>query len=608
MAAKQAAKFTVDIEAPVNGRIRRSTVTVRDADGKNRASDTADLSADKERRRVARSLARQLGDEDADKWQKLIEERWQHLLDEQRRIREQQAAGSPEAAPPDPAPSTATRLVLLAQEAGAVLTQAPDGQTHLTVTRERRRETWPIRSRAVRSWLKLAYFKAEGRSAGSQAVEDALGVLEGMALCQGAERSVHVRIAGDGERIYLDLADAERHVVEIDRRGWRIVTEPPVLFRRPRGLLALPLPVSGGSLAYLRNLLNLETDQDWYLLVSWMLAALRPHGPYPILCLHGVQGAAKSTTARALRSLIDPSAACLRSEPRDGRDVMIAATNGWVVALDNLSSIPPWLSDCLCRLSTGGGFATRELYSDAEEVILEAQRPVILTSIEDVATRGDLLDRAIVKTLPAISEENRCPERELWAEYEQARPGLLGALLDALAGALGRLPGVHLDRLPRMADFAMLGVAAEQALGWPQHSFADAYGDNRQDAHIIALEESPIAEPLVKLAREGEWSGTAKQLLEELTRRVGEMAAKNRQWPRSPRALSGRLRRLAPHLKAVGITLAFTLGGPRGKSRIINVHADGADGADGTDGTDGTKQDCSYGTDVRTPFDDDLPP
>jgi hypothetical protein len=147
-----------------------------------------------------------------------------------------------------------------------------------------------------------------------------------------------------------------------------------------------------------------------------------------------------------------------------------------------------------------------------------------------------------------------------------------------------------------MADFAMLGVAAEQALGWPRDSFADAYDDNRQDAHTIALDESPIAKPLVKLAHEGEWSGTAEQLLEELTRRVGETAAKSRQWPKSPRALSGRLRRLAPNLKAVGITLTFALGGPRGKSRIISLCADGADGADGT------KQGCSYGEDVRTPF------
>src|SRR5262249_45420596 len=155
--------------------------------------------------------------------------------------------------------------------------------------------------------------------------------------------------------------------------------------------------------------------EDWYLLVAWMLAALRPQGPYPLLCLHGEQGSAKSTLARLLRASIDPNAANLRSDPREGRDVMIAATNGWVIALDNLSSLQPWLSDCLCRLATGGGYATRELYSDNEEFILDAQRPVVLTSIEDLASRGDLLDRAIVETLPAIPEERRRPEKELWA-------------------------------------------------------------------------------------------------------------------------------------------------------------------------------------------------
>jgi hypothetical protein len=599
MTATKRAKYLLEIEAPANGRLRKATVIVRDAEGRTCASDKADLSDAGERRRVGRELARQLNDGDSERWTELVEEKWGAVLDEQRRIREQAAAGSPEAAPDSSAasPSASTRIVNLALKAGAELTHAPDGQAHLTMTKDGRRETWPIRSRAARSWLRLEFYLAEGRSAGSQAVEDALGVLEGMAVCQGAERSVHVRIAGEGERIYLDLADAERHVVEIDRRGWRIVASPPVLFRRPRGLLGLPMPVSGGSLEPLRRRLNLESDGDWYLLVAWTLAALRPHGPYPVLCLHGEQGAAKSTTARMLRSLIDPSAACLRSEPRDGRDVMIAATNGWIVALDNLSTIHGWLSDCLCRLATGGGYATRELYSDAEEVILDAQRPVILTSIEDLATRGDLLDRAIVLTLPAIDEEARRPEKELWVEYEQARPQLLGSLLDALAGALNRLPGIRLDRLPRMADFAMLGVAAEQALGWPRNSFVAAYGDNRQDAHTIALEESPIAKPLGKLLAEGEWNGTAEQLLEALTRCVSDTVAKSRVWPKSPRALAGRLRRLAPNLKAAGITVAFTLGGPRGKSRIINLHADGADGADGT------KQDCSYGQDMRTPFD-----
>ena len=111
------------------------------------------------------------------------------------------------------------------------------------------------------------------------------------------------------------------------------------------------------------------------LLAAWLVAAFRPHGPYPILVLHGEQGSAKSTTARVLRALLDPNTAPLRGEPRDLRDVMIAASNGWIISFDNLSRIPHWLSDALCRLATGGGFSTRELYTDSEEVLFDAQRP-----------------------------------------------------------------------------------------------------------------------------------------------------------------------------------------------------------------------------------------
>jgi hypothetical protein len=596
--------YGLEFSAPVNGKVGRTTVTVLDAEGKTQAQDKGDLADGGERARVAKRIAGKLGVAQED-FAELFEKQWAETWDKARRYQKDAEAGSPEAAPPaggeEEAPSAATRLIALALRAGAALSHAPDGQAHLTVTIDGSRETWAIRSRAARSWLRLAYYQAEGRSAGTQAVEDALGVLEGMALCEGTEREAHARLAVAGGRFYLDLADAGRNVVEIGPGGWRVVTGPPVLFRRPRGLLALPLPQPGGDLAELRRLLNVEADHDWRLLLVWALAALRPHGPYPVLCVHGQQGSAKSTLARMLRSLIDPSAACLRCEPRDPRDVMIAATNGWVVALDNLSSIQPWLSDCLCRLATGGGFATRELYSDAEETILDAQRPVILTSIEDLATRGDLLDRAVVLTLPHIPEERRRPEGELWAEFDRLRPLLLGALLDALAAALGRLPEVRLDRLPRMADFALLGAAAEAALGWPSGAFAAAYADNRQAGHGIALEASPVVPPLAALAGEGPWEGTAGDLLAELTRRAGEAVTRRREWPTTARALSGRLRRLAPNLVAVGVTVSFGPGGPRGKARMIQVRGT----ADGADGADGTPQSCSYGEDVRTPWDED---
>ena len=167
-----------------------------------------------------------------------------------------------------------------------------------------------------------------------------------------------------------------------------------------------------------------------------------------MLALTGEQGSAKSSLAALLRSLVDPNTAPLRTLPRNDQDLFIAATNGYVIAIDNVSSLPPWLSDSLCRLSTGGGFGTRKLYTNTDEVLLDATRPIILTGIEDVATRGDLADRSMPVRLDPIPEERRRPEREISAEFESARPRILGALLNAISHGLCHLATTRLDRLP----------------------------------------------------------------------------------------------------------------------------------------------------------------
>lgn len=454
--------------------------------------------------------------------------------------------------------SAATRLIELAEADGVELYHTAEQTAFADFQAAGRRETLPVRGTAFRRWLARLLYEAEGRAAGGQAVQDAIGVIEGRACFDGAERAVSVRIAEFGDKIYLDLADEKWRAAEIDAAGWRIIAEPPVRFRRPKGLRPLPAPVAGGSLDDLRAYVNLPDDAAWRLLAAWMVAALRPCGPYPVLCLHGQQGCAKSTLARVIRALIDPNAASLRSEPREARDLMIAANSGWIIALDNLSHLPAWLSDALCRLATGGGFATRELYTDSEEFIFDAQRPVILTGIEDLATRGDLLDRAILINLPPIPEPQRRAEREFWARFTAARPRLLGALLTAVSGAMRELPNVHLDQLPRMADFAEWAVAAERAMMKPAGSFLTAYGANRADAHQAALEASPIVPFVLKFVEaRGEWTGTASHLLAELDRLAGEAEAKKRDWPRNGRSLSGRLKRLAPNLHQIGISVDF---------------------------------------------------
>src|SRR5262249_53324906 len=169
-----------------------------------------------------------------------------------------------------------------------------------------------------------------------------------------------------------------------------------------------------------------------------------------------------------------------------------AAGSGHVLAWDNVSGLPPWISDTLCRLATGGGFAVRQLYTDEDEVLFDATRPVILNGIEDIVTRPDLADRAVFLTLEPIPEECRRPEAELWAAFEAERPRILGVLLDAVVEGLRRLPETRLPKLPRMADFALWVTACEAAL-WPAGAFWSAYCGNRDEAAEGVIDADPIA-------------------------------------------------------------------------------------------------------------------
>ena len=455
------------------------------------------------------------------------------------------------------------------------LFHTPDLTAYASLSVDGHRQTWPLRSASFRNHLRYRFYTETGKAPGTQALQDALGALEGHAQFEGPCRTIHTRVTGIGNQVYLDLADEQWRAVRLDETGFAVVDRPPVRFRRARGMLPLPKPARAGSLEELRPFLNLASDEDWRLVVAWTLAALMPRGPYPILVINGEQGSTKSTVTRVLKALVDPNTAPLRSEPTKVRDAMIAANNSWLLAFDNLSYIPPWLSDVLCRLATGGGFSARELYSDGEEVIFEAQRPVIINGIAELATRADLLDRAISLTLPALPESRRRTEDDFWGEFNQAGPRLLGALYEAASTVLKVLPSVHLDSYPRMADFARLGTATEIALGWPDGAFMDAYSSNLGGANELALEASPVGEAVRKMmdGRKKPWQGTASNLLEKLRTTLGRARCQRyerlKSWPKTATALSNALRRIVPNLRRAGIEVTFL---PRtAKSRKIRL-------------------------------------
>ncbi len=431
-------------------------------------------------------------------------------------------------------------------------------------------ETWAIKSKGFNRWLTGEFFRATGSAVNSQSFNEALSVLEAKARYEGDVYPVFLRMAENGENFYLDLANNDWEVIEVSENGWRVTSNSPVKFTRSSGMLPLPNPVTGGSLELLRSFINLHNDDDYTILISYLLYSFSPKGPYPVLIIQGEQGSAKSTFGKLLRSLIDPSSAPLRATPKGERDLMIAAQNGWLLSYDNLSHLPSWLSDALCRLSTGSGFSTRELYTNSDETIFHASRPVCLNGITEFAIRDDLLDRSLILKLPPIPEDKRRSEQQLWQEFEKNQQMILGAILDGLAGVIKNMPQVKLESHPRMADFARFSVAVEMELGWTEGRFIKAYENNRISGIVMAVEADPVAQTIRNWDSEYPWEGTATDLYKELKERADDVISSSKAWPETPNALGNKLRRIQPSLRKLGIEISFDRQG-HSSTRTITI-------------------------------------
>ncbi|MFH1330240.1 MAG: ATP-binding protein [Actinomycetota bacterium] len=403
---------------------------------------------------------------------------------------------------------------------------------------------------SLRSELAAMYHQAYGQTPNSSAAADALTVLEGIALAKQAEQ-LYVRVAERGA-VWLDLGHSDGRFARVSDTGWTIEENPPVLFQHTRLTDPLPEPEQGGDLEELRDYLNLDEEQ-WLLVRGWLVAALMPSRPQPLLALVGRQGSGKSTIARLLVDLLDPSPAPLRSPPRNPTDWAVTAQASCVIALDNCSSLPDWLSDALCRAITGDGYLRRALYTDDNIAVSAFRRLLIINGIGLGALRGDLLDRAILLEPHPIRPEQRRQDQDLTTRWKAARGRILGGLLDTVARTLRQLPEVHLTSMPRMADHAEALAALDQATGT---SGLPAYLRASSRALEDAIEGHPVALAVQTLMTKGDtWgTGTATELLTKLTPEDAP-----RDWPATPQHLSEQLRRAAPLLEEAGIQIETDL-------------------------------------------------
>ena len=416
------------------------------------------------------------------------------------------------------------------------------------------RKTWPVKSKQFSQWLARKYFEIANRIATPAQLRAAINLVEARAQVDVAEREVFQRVGAFGGRRYLDLADDTWSAIEIDASGWRVVPNPPVRFVRTPGMLPLPVPEPGGSIETLRSLVNVADEQDFVLVVAWLLAALHQDIAKPVIAIRGGAGSAKSSLVEILRGLIDPHDTPYTAFPRTELKLRAAAADTYLQAYDNISGLTVSTSDALCRFVTDG-----------------SNQPVIINGISDIITRSDLADRGVFIDCMPIPDVQRRTQHDVMNTFAIARPQILGVLLDAVAcGLRNRAQTEDAAGLPRMADFAQ-AITACETMFWPAGTFRTAYDLNRAEVVEALIEADPVASAvrLLMVSRQF-WEGQASDL-DNLLRAITGTLGGSKNWPADPRTLANTLRQLAPSLLKVGVDVKFHRARDRDRKRLITI-------------------------------------
>jgi hypothetical protein len=379
-------------------------------------------------------------------------------------------------------------------------------------------------------WLSYRLFALKQQAASQQTLDDLKRVIVASAKHEDAPTyPSFTRIARFDGAIFLDMCNDSREAIKIDESGWQVVpsSKLPAGFRfvRSAGMQPLPTPAAAGDgdLTLLRGIFNIKQDGDapsvndsgFVLLVCYLLSCFT-NGPYPILAMDGGAGTAKTTNCELARAVIDPSFSPSRSMPASELDLFVSALSSRIQLFDNLSHIPNWFSDALCRLSTGGGLSKRELFTDAEEILMKARNPVIMNGLhQDMMKRNDLLDRCLIVTLQKITQHKT--DEKVRADFAAALPVVLSGLLNMVAHGLRCLPLVdHEGAQTRLADFERWSNACESYL-WPEGTFDRVFRGMRSVAKSKLLLRSPVSRALLEFMEDKEdWTGTARELNQRL--------------------------------------------------------------------------------------------
>ncbi len=288
-----------------------------------------------------------------------------------------------------------------------------------------------------------------------------------------------------------------------------------------------------------------------------MIAAAFPKAEgYPLLFLTGEQGAGKSFATELIASIIDPRTSTKKAMPKTEGDIAVIASRSHLMAFDNLSYLKGDVADILCRISTGGSFEKRTLYSNTGVTEINIKKPVILNSIVDLMSRPDVVERTFIIELEAIAATERLPASELRAQFDDSRAEIFGGLCIALQTALQRYKGIKVTQNLRMADAAILAAAAAPAFDSDEDKTMKALLEIQTRQKHALTSVNPICQAIRELVagQTVTFTMTPKALYEKLTDSF-DGKAKPKDWPQTASAFGKALQRQVDNLRSINISV-----------------------------------------------------
>ena len=371
---------------------------------------------------------------------------------------------------------------------------------------------------------------------------------------------VHTRYAIKKDCLYIRLGDGDM-LLKISEKGIKRLKNKNIRFKYSKHINKLPYQDEAeGNLELFWKYASVSSEEDKLLLLVYLINACLPDTNYPILLITGGPGSGKSFLTYMIEALIDPTNFGLSASLESPEDIVLAAIHNHLLRFDNNGVFNAKIQNLLCQVSTGAKLSLRKLFTNKGVMITELSRPIIINSLRSPFSQHDVIDRVLHLRLRQLTPKDYAKtggEKKWKAQYEADLPSILKGFYQILQRVIMIRDTVKLpSELPRMADYAILGIAVEQALKFKKGTFLKAYENNLSHGLSQIIEDSELAHALISLAGNLKEAKTYKR--NDLIQLLKNYSGSPQALPKTAKELGAELEKIRKSLfKLKGIRIAF---------------------------------------------------